>query len=205
MLEGVARSFAFGATLAAAVGPIAVLILNYGIRSGLRQAVAAGFGAALADFTYALTAFSIGSILLGRLTRYEQALRVVSALILVALGTWVAARAVRSVHNRLDLQASDDVSRPLLTTFMLTMVNPLTIVFFTTFATQLPVRSSTTAAVAFALSLFLGSLMIQMVFAAGGATLSRYISRPASIRAINVASGVAIAAFGLAGLFENVA
>jgi threonine/homoserine/homoserine lactone efflux protein len=86
MLEGVARSFAFGATLAAAVGPIAVLILNYGIRSGLRQAVAAGFGAALADFTYALTAFSIGSILLARFTRYEQALRVVSGLILVASG-----------------------------------------------------------------------------------------------------------------------
>jgi len=64
---------------------------------------------------------------------------------------------------------------------MLTMINPLT-VFFTTFATQLPVR-----------------------IAAGGATLSRYISRPAWIRAINVASGIAIAAFGLIGLLENVA
>ena len=205
MLEGVARSFAFGATLAAAVGPIAELILNYGIRSGFRQAAAAGFGAALADFIYALTAFSIGSILLGRLTRYEHTLRIVSALVLVALGTWGAVRAVRSADNRLDLQPRDDLSRPLLTTFMLTMVNPLTIVFFTTFATQLPVRSSRAAAVAFALSLFLGSLMIQLMFAAGGATLSHYISRPAWIRAINVGSGVAIAAFGLVGLFENVA
>jgi len=204
MLEGIGRSFVFGATLAAAVGPIAVLILNYGIRAGLRHGVAAGFGAALADFTYALIAFSIGSALMDRLTRYEQTVPAMSALVLVALGVWVALRAARSVDNPLDRQA-EDFSRPLLTTFLLTMVNPLTIVFFTTFSTQLPVQSSRLAAVAFAISLFLGSLLIQLVFAAGGATLARYVSRPAWIRAMNVASGVAIAAFGLVGVFENVA
>jgi threonine/homoserine/homoserine lactone efflux protein len=202
MLEGIVRSFVFGATLAAAVGPIAVLILNYGIRSGLRPAAAAGLGAALADLTYALTAFTIGSILLARLTRYEQPLRAASALVLVVLGLWVAVRAVRSVENPLDRPARGDVSRPLAATFALTMVNPLTIVFFTTFATQLPVGASRTAAVPFALSLFLGSLMIQMIFAAGGATLSRYISRTAGLRAINLASGVAIAAFGVLGLID---
>ena len=51
----------------------------------------------------------------------------------------------------------------------------------------------------------LGSLTLQMVFAAGGASLSRYISRPSRIRAINLASGPAIAAFGIAGLIEHAA
>lgn len=38
--DGVLRSFLFGATLAAAVGPIALLIINYGLVRGFRVALA---------------------------------------------------------------------------------------------------------------------------------------------------------------------
>ena len=42
MIEGNIKSYAFGVTLAAEVGPIALLIINYGMTTGLRPAAAAG-------------------------------------------------------------------------------------------------------------------------------------------------------------------
>ena len=203
MLEGVTRSFAFGVTLAAAVGPIALLILGYGIRGGLRPAVGAGFGAALADLTYALAAFSIGSLILTRLAEHEGAFRRGSAITLLAVGVWVFARAARGAAFESASAARGDMSRPFGTTYLLTLVNPLTIVVFTTFAAQLPLTASRTAAVLCAFSLFLGSLMMQLVFAAGGATLSRVVSRPGWIRALNMLSGAAIAVFGVTALMKR--
>jgi hypothetical protein len=54
--------------------------------------MSAALGAALADVTYALVAFSIGSLILGRLVEHGRALKVASALVLVALGLYVMAR-----------------------------------------------------------------------------------------------------------------
>jgi threonine/homoserine/homoserine lactone efflux protein len=204
MLDGVTRSFVFGVMLAAAVGPIALVILGYGIRGGLRPAVGAGFGAALADLTYALAAFSIGSLLLAGLAEHERAFQRGSAITLVAIGTWLFVRAARSVPSE-PAPAAGDMSRPFVTTYLLTLVNPLTIVVFTTFAAQLPLTASRTAGVVFAFSLFLGSLTVQLVFAAGGATLSRVVSRPGWIRALNMLSGGAIAAFGVTALMRHAA
>lgn len=203
MLDGVTRSFAFGVTLAAAVGPIALLILGYGIRGGLKPALGAGLGAALADLTYALAAFSIGSLLLTRLVEHEKTFQTGSAITLIGVGVWVLWRAAR--NSPAAAAASGDISRPLVTTYMLTLVNPLTIIVFTTFAAQLPLTASRTAAAIFAFSLFLGSLMVQTVFAAGGATLSRLVSRPGWIRVLNMLSGAAIAAFGVTALIKHAA
>jgi threonine/homoserine/homoserine lactone efflux protein len=201
MLDGAARPFAFGATPAAAVGPIALLLLDYGIRGGLRHAVAAGFGAALADLAYALGAFSSGSRLLAHLALHERTLRTASAFVLVVIGVWMMARAARA-RLRPPVGPEGGISRPLVATFILMLVNPLALVIFTGFAAQLPVEASGLEGMLFALSLFLGSLLVQMVFAVGGATLSGFVARPAWARALNLLSGSAITAFGIMALVE---
>ena len=66
MPDELAKPFLFGVTMASAVGPIALLILSYGLRDGFKPAAAAGLGAALADLTYAGIAFALGSALLWR-------------------------------------------------------------------------------------------------------------------------------------------
>jgi threonine/homoserine/homoserine lactone efflux protein len=202
VIEGVTRSFAFGVTLAAAVGPIALLILSYGIQSGLKSAAAAGIGAALADLTYALAAFSLGSLLVVRVFQYERLFRVGSAYTLVAVGVWLMVKASQIGDGPAAAPRSAR-SRPLVTTYLLTLVNPLTILAYTTFAAQLPLTGSPAAALIFAISVFFGSLMVQMIFAAGGATLSRTVSSPGWIRGLNLLSGTAIAAFGASALIEH--
>ena len=201
MLDALAKSFLFGVTMAAAVGPIALLIVSYGIRASFKPAAAAGLGAALADLAYAGVAFSVGALLLAALARHDAALRLASALTLVLFGAWLAARAWRALPAAAAAVPAGRAG-PLLTTFALTIVNPLTIALFAAFSAQLPVASSAQAVGAAAFALFFGSLTVQLVWAAAGSAAARFLSRPAALRAVSVASGIAIAAFGVAGILE---
>ncbi len=200
MPPDLAKSFLFGAVLAAAAGPIALLIVSYGIREGFGRAAAAGLGAALADLVYAAIAFPLGSVLLAALARHEAVLKLVAASILVAVGARLAARALRAQPAA--AAPAPGLGAPLLTTFALTMVNPLTIVLFAAFAAQLPNVTSPGAIAAATLALFLGSWLVQLVWAAGGSAVARLVANAVALRALNVASGIAIAAFGVAGAVE---
>jgi len=54
----------------------------------------------------------------------------------------------------------------------------------------------------FALLIFLGSLPVQAIYALSGAALQRFVSDSGHVRALNGASGVAIAGFGAYGLIR---
>ena len=86
---------AAGYAIAIPVGAIAILILDVGIRRGLRPALAAGAGAASADGIYAFVAMAFGAALVGVIAPIERPLRVVSVVVLVAIAVrgLVAARA----------------------------------------------------------------------------------------------------------------
>lgn len=202
MPDELAKSFLFGVTMASAVGPIALLILSYGIRDGFKSAAAASLGAALADLTYAGIAFSLGSLLFSALARHEIVLKLASALLLVLFGACVAGRALRTSPAAAPGSQPRRSGAPLITTFALTMVNPLTIVLFAAFFAQLSAAASAQAIGASAFALFLGSLVVQLGWAAGGSVVAGFVTHATAIRALNVASGIAIAAFGLAGVVE---
>ena len=165
LADGILRSFLFGMTLAAAVGPIALLIVNCGISRGFRAAFAAGCGAAVADLLSAMLAFIAGAQLLAWLADKQDGFRRLSSL-------------------------------------LLTLVNPLTVLVFVGFAGQLPLGSSVRTAAALALAVFAGSLMVQTVLALGGAALTRVLSNSRWQRLLNGLSGAAIAAFGLHGMWQ---
>jgi threonine/homoserine/homoserine lactone efflux protein len=202
MPDALAKSFLFGVTMAAAVGPIALLIVSYGVRDGFKPAAGAGLGAALADLAYAGIAFTLGSLLLSTLERYEAVLKLASAATLVLFGVWLAGRAWRASPTAAPPARLTRVATPLVTTFALTIVNPLTIVLFAAFSAQLPALESARAIGAAAFALFLGSLAVQLVWAAGGTVVARLLSRVGGLRVLNVASGVTIAAFGVTGVVE---
>jgi len=202
MVNGILRSFLFGFTLAIAVGPIALLIMTYGIRDGLRPAVAAGVGAALADLIFALIAFLIGALLLNTLAEHARTLRILAGVVLVVIGCWMMWQASRQRGTPGAAARPRDLSRPFVATLLLTLVNPLTIVAFTTFAAQLPLGSPASTTVLYALSLFFGSLIVQMTFAVGGSVLSGLFRDPGRLTLLNSASGAAIVAFGIVGLMN---
>jgi threonine/homoserine/homoserine lactone efflux protein len=192
----------FGITLAAAIGPIALLIVNLGARLGFGTAARAACGAALADFSYALLAFFAGAALLGRLRRYETPIRVGGAVALLALAAWMLQGALRTPSDRPSQPAAGDRSRPFLTTFLLTLVNPMTIVVFVAFAAQLPLAASAGHTPLLALCVAAGSLAVGLGFAYAGALLSRLFARAARARLLQVVSAAGIMAFGIHGLLQ---
>jgi threonine/homoserine/homoserine lactone efflux protein len=192
------KAFLFGVTVAAAVGPIALLIVNIGLRSGPGPGLRAALGAALADLIYAITALTAGGAAMTLLSGREAVLRVAASVIVIALGVWMAWRAAREDASK--EADAPRVGRPLVGTFVLTAVNPLTILVFVGFLPHLPADPAPGEVALASASLFAGSLFIQTVFALGGVGLGRVLGDPRWIRRLNIASGLGIVAFGVAGL-----
>lgn len=190
-------AFVFGAVVAGAIGPIALLIFGTAARQGIAAGAFAGLGAALADFLYALAAFSIGALLLPLVATYEKAIAVGCALLLVGLGAAMLLRLARGVE---EAAVPRPAAQALLPTFLLTIVNPMTLVVFAGILPQLPVAGSIQKAAAFALALAAGSAAVQLVIAGSGAALGRALPSASGRRAVSAAAAAGIVTFGIYGL-----
>jgi len=196
------HALVFGFSLAIAIGPIALLIIHNGINHGLPVAVRSGVGAATADLIYSLLAFAVGGGILAALTSHAQLIRIVSALMLIGIGAWMAWRALRSKASiELGVNSRSSALSPgFWTTLGLTLANPLTLVIFIGFAGQLSPGGDSLEMLYYSACIFLGSLVVQMGLALLGASIGKWLANPRVIAVLNFASGVAIAAFGLRGL-----
>jgi threonine/homoserine/homoserine lactone efflux protein len=191
------KAFLFGAIVAASIGPIALLIFSLGARQGLTAGAFAGLGAALADGLYALAAFVAGALVLPLLAAYEPAIQLGCALLLVGLGAWMLVGQLRCSEAPV---APLPALRYFLPTFLLTIVNPMTLVVFAGIVPQLPVAGSFASAASLALALGSGSAVVQVAIAGSGALVGRAVPGDGWRRAISAASAIGILAFGIAGL-----
>jgi threonine/homoserine/homoserine lactone efflux protein len=191
------KALVFGAVVAGAIGPIALLIFGTAARRGFGAGAMAGLGAASADFVYAFAAFLAGAFLLPLLAAHERAIRTGCALLLIGLGSSILAR-LRSARTTPPAPAS--AARSYLGAFLLTIVNPMTLGVFAGIATQLPLAGSAATAAALALSLAAGSAAVQLAIAASGAALGSAIPGAGWQRWISIAAASGILGFGIAGL-----
>ena len=194
------QTFIFGMTLAISIGPIAILILNQSLNYGLRNGVLCGLGAATADFTYAMIAFSAGQFLSTYLEVRKESIPLVSAAVLVifSLGMFYSTIKNRSsVNNR---KYSLTSNWPFLTTYGLTMANPLTMIVFTGFS-GIIISESSGNIFLHALVLFLASLIIQTLIALAGNKLAHIITKPSTLLYLNLASSLGIMLLGISKLF----
>src|SRR5690606_21014990 len=119
------ESFLFGVTLAIAIGPIALLIINLSMTAGLTAGVRSGFGAALADLTYGVAAFLGAGGVQSWLAEGEESIRITASLILAVLGLYMLWSAVRSFGT--SRMPAVIEGHPLVATYLLTLSNPLTL------------------------------------------------------------------------------
>lgn len=194
------RALVFGATLAIAIGPIALLIIERATRGGLRMGLSSALGAASGDLTYALVALTAGARVLPVLRQQSARIQVGADLVLIVFGVWMAwsARHGLTVDAIEANSAAASTTKAFRTTYALTVINPLTVVAFMAFVPQLGVSSGSAALVA-AAGLFVGSLLIQVGIALGGTAL-KHVMSSRGVRALNVVSAGGIVAFGLIDL-----
>lgn len=193
------EAFLFGLTIAAAVGPIAILVMNYGLRLGPWAGLRSGAGAATADFLYAVAALAVGAAVAKAIGPHRQTFELVAAAALIGFAAWMAwgvARPARATAAR------PTAPRPFLITLALTVVNPLTLILFLGFTGHVPPATPFAEQAAVAAALGLGSLIVQSAFALGGAGLGRVLADPRWLARLNLSSAAGIAAFGLCGLWK---
>ena len=187
-----------GYGIAIPVGAIAILIVEIGIRRGLQPALFAGAGAATADFLYAALAVLGGTALASVVESIGPALRVVSALVLVAIALAGLARIRRPVEPAPTNPSTGDLGRTYARVLGLTLINPTTVAYFAAVVIGLGVAEGMNAGdgARFVTGAFLASLTWQTVLAAAGASAGRRL--PAGARTlVSVLGNLVILAFAV--------
>ncbi len=168
-----------GLGVAVPVGAIALLIVDVGLRRGFQAGFMAGAGAASVDFFYAGVAALTGEVLTLALSPYKDVLRLISALLLFSIGGFGLWR-VRKISTtggakQILVQGKLRVYAQFLG---LTLINPLTIVYFSALILSREVSYMVIFGerVAFVVGAGLASLSWQTLLAALGATARRNLS-----------------------------
>ena len=196
--ELLARGVVLGFTIAAAVGPISLLVIRRTLAEGEIVGLASGLGVATADATYgAIAAFGLGAIT-NVLVGGQRVLGLVGGAFLL----WLAWRTARAEPTE---PASTPARRgglagAYLSILGLTLTNPMTILSFAALFAGLGIAPGDVAgATSITAGVFIGSGAWWLLL-----TLTVGIVRSRVTRAwlgrINVASGLVIGAFALAAI-----
>lgn len=199
------QSFLFGAGVAMSIGPIALLIANVAARRGIGAGVCSALGAAVADFVYALIAFLAGHSIAATIAEHSTAFNVAAGLALCCVGGTMLLNGLKRSDEVTEIRRADMSLRPFSSTFLLTLVNPMGIVIFAGFALTLPAVATAAEAALYAVCVFAGSLIVQILFAAAGSALGRALHRPGLLRRLSAASGLTIICFGSLPLIKFLA
>ena len=193
-----ARGVVIGFAIAAPVGPIGVLCIRRTLAAGRAAGLCTGLGAATADACYgAVAAFGLTAV--SRLLVGGQGwLRLVGGLFLCYLGirTLLARPAGETVTLR---GQRAGLAGLYLSTLLLTLANPTTILSFVAVFAGLGLASAAHGGYAAAALLvggvFTGSALWWLLLS-GGVSLLRARLTPRSLRWVNTASGAIITTFG---------
>lgn len=197
------RGFVLGFTIAAAVGPISLLVIRRTLAEGRVVGLASGLGVATADGTYgAIAAFGLTAVT-DLLIDWRRALGLIGGAFLL----WLAWRTARTEPA----EAATVADRPrrglpaaYLTLLGLTLTNPMTILSFAALFVGLGVTGGDAAgATLLTLGVFAGSSAWWVVLTAVvGALRSRVTTT--WMRRVNIGSGLLIGAFALVAIVSAV-
>jgi threonine/homoserine/homoserine lactone efflux protein len=189
------RGFILGFTIAAAVGPISLLVIRRTLAEGRLVGLVSGLGVATADATYgAIAAFGLGAIS-DVLLNARQVLGLIGGIVLLWLA-WKTARATPTEAATVTARRGG-LAGAYLSILGLTLANPMTILSFGALFAGLGVTSGATADAALVVAgVLVGSTTWWIVLTTVvGAMRTRVTAT--WIRRINVASGIVIGAFAI--------
>ena len=195
---------AFGISIP--VGPINIICVQRTLAEGRRAGLAAGLGAAVADSIYGLVAVLGLSLVAPYIEAYRTELRVIGGLVLLALGSKMIYDAYRQIPRRRRPQRRSVVREyashvgAFLSTFVLTLTNPFTVIAFGAMFATLGIAErdlSRLAEGSLVLGVFVGAslwwLTLVMIVAA--------FRRKLTVRWMVYANRIAAVAMTLFGLF----
>lgn len=195
MTRALAAGLVAGYGIAVPIGAVGTYLVTLAARHGVRRGVFGALGIASADAAYAATAVLGGAALASVVEPLSRPLQLVSVAVLLALAAVVASQTVREyLGSRGSGRATADRATPdahaaaggtvradvraYLTFLGMTVLNPMTIVYFAALvlAGQGELFRSAGDRFAFVLAAAAASASWQLVLAAGGALLGRALT-----------------------------
>jgi threonine/homoserine/homoserine lactone efflux protein len=184
VISALAAGLLAGYGIAMPVGAIGAYLVALTARTSLRTGASGALGVATADGVYALIAVYGSAALAPALRSVALPLRRASAVVLMLLAARGVMRAIREYRQRRDEDqagagtAASGVARAYLGLWGMTMLNPLTVVYFTALVLGRQTSSAPGGAdqAAFVLAVFVASASWQLVLAGGGAVLGRVLT-----------------------------
>ena len=195
LLKGIILGF----SIAAPVGPIGVLCIRRTLQFGRFSGLFSGLGAAIADVIYAIIAAFGLTFISNFLMAGQFWLRVIGGGFLLYLG-WKTFFA--KVSDKTKEISHTTLLNDFVSTFFLTITNPMTILSFLAVFAGLglsSIQGSYLEAAALVIGVFLGSAAWWLLLSEG-VTLFRKKVSDKVMRWINRVAGMIIVAFGLAAL-----
>lgn len=192
------RGIVLGFTIAAAVGPIALLTIRRTLAQGWLTGMVSGLGVATADGLYgAVAAFGLTAIS-DLLVSLARPLGVAGGAVLIVLGLRTT-RARPSGPATSEPRTSRGLAAAYLSLLGLTLTNPMTVILFAAIVVSLGVRSGAADAALLALGFGVGSAAWWLALVTSVAALRSRIT-PRLLHAVSVVSGLLIAGFGALAL-----
>jgi threonine/homoserine/homoserine lactone efflux protein len=200
----VLRGLVLGFSVAAPLGPIGLLCIRRTLTDGRLAGFSCGLGAASVDAVYGcIAAFSLTS-LSELLVSQQLWLRLVAGMFLLYLGMRVFLESPTEGEATSASKASKGLVGAYASTFVLTITNPMTLLYFAAvFAGLGLVETSGGYALAAVLvvGVFLGSALWWLLLSEGVSRL-RWKLSPGALQWVNRVSGITISGFGMGALLS---
>ncbi len=194
------KGLGIGFAVAAPVGPIGVLCIQRTLARGRLIGFVSGLGAAVADGVYGLIAASGLTVISGFLIDQQDWLALGGGLFLCYLAVRTFFRAGQTDGARVD---GGSGWTAFLSTFLLTLTNPTTILSFIAIFAGLGLaasRGSVGEASLLVLGVFLGSAAWWLLLAGGTGLMRERMLRGSGLTWVNRIAGLIIGGFGIAAL-----
>ena len=182
MGEALLSGLLAGYGVAIPVGAIGVLIMNLSARTSLRVGAGAALGVAAADGLYATVAVVGGVAVAGGVRPIATPLRMVAAVVLLAIAARIGYSGWRHFHDptrRVATLALLTAPRAFGALFGLTLLNPATVIYFAVLvlgAKSSGIAGGLAGSAVFVVAALFASASWQLVLAAGGSALGRTLA-----------------------------
>lgn len=195
------KGLAIGFSIAAPVGPIGMLCIRRTLGDGRVAGLLSGLGAATADAIYGCIA-GFGVVFASNILLTQQVwLRLVGGLFLCYLG---ARTFLASPEERISAANPLGLAGIYLSTFFLTLTNPMTIISFAAIFAALGVGNTSgsyISAVTLVVGVFVGSALWWLILSSI-VSLFRSKLKPGWLKWVNRLSGLVILGFGVLAILS---
>ena len=130
LLSTITQGFIIGLCTSAPVGPIAILCIQRTLQNGRKTGFISGLGAASSDFVYAIIAMFGLAFVMDFIQTHEFLIQLVGAIVIMAFGIFIFFQNPTKGLRKRQSTSSTTYFHEYLTSFALTITNPLMIFLF---------------------------------------------------------------------------